>query len=53
LLALTVIGNVRYKPDRTILMGGKQILLFLGGRGAGGKANQGGLPALTVACKIQ
>jgi hypothetical protein len=30
------------------MMGGKQILLFLGGRGAGGKANQGGLPALTV-----
>jgi len=25
LLALTVIGNVQYKPDRTIMMGGKQI----------------------------
>ena len=28
-------------------------MLFLGGRGAGGKANQGGLPALTVIGKLQ
>ena len=27
----SVIGNIRYKPDRTIMEGGKQILLFLGG----------------------
>ncbi len=31
LSALTVISNVRYKPNRTIMKGGKQILLFLGG----------------------
>jgi len=28
-------------------------LLFLGGRGAGGKANQGGLLALTVIDKVR